>query len=230
MEGILSEHEAIKREVSILRELMEEEKHELDSVRGRRCSGMLCAEDHDDSEYGGNDDDARSIATVTPHELERVEEEDEEQLAAEEEEEEERQRRRDELGQPRTPEPTGMGMDDKDIHSRSKMYLDVLNMHSRSPPPPLREPFALQPSTSSVSEERLDALASQLESALELSRTFQAQQAAVQSTTSMLESKVSLESLVQASQTDIQSHATEASQERASLTSLIAEWKKGVEG
>ena len=227
---MLSEHEVIKREVSTLRELMEEEKRELDSVRGRRRSGTLRAEDHDDSEYGGDDDDARSIATVTPHELERVEEEDEEQLAAEEEEEEERQRRRDELGRPRTPEPTGMGMDDKDIHSRSKMYLDVLNMHSRSPPPPLREPFALQPSTSSVSEERLDALASQLESALELSRTFQAQQAAVQSTTSMLESKVSLESLVQASQTDIQSHATEASQERASLTSLIAEWKKGVEG
>lgn len=171
MEGMLSEHKAIKREVSTLRELIKE-KCELDSVRGRQCSGTLRAKDHDDSEYGGDDDDAQSIATVMPHELECVEEEDEEQLAAEEEEEERRRRRRrrrrDELGRPITPEPTGMGMD---IHGRSKMHLDVLNMHSRSPPPPLREPFALQPSTSSVFEERIDALTSHLESALELSRS-----------------------------------------------------------
>ena len=72
---MLSEHEAIKREVSTLREPTEEEKRELDSVRGRRRSGTLHAEDHDDSEYGGDDDDARSIATAMPHELERVEEE-----------------------------------------------------------------------------------------------------------------------------------------------------------
>ncbi|ETW81228.1 hypothetical protein HETIRDRAFT_232716, partial [Heterobasidion irregulare TC 32-1] len=66
MEGMLSEHKAIKREVSTLRELIKE-KCELDSVRGRQCSGTLRAKDHDDSEYGGDDDDAQSIATVMPH-------------------------------------------------------------------------------------------------------------------------------------------------------------------
>jgi hypothetical protein len=65
-----------------------------------------------------------SIATVTGHELERVEEEDEEQLAVEEEE---RGHRRDELTRPRTPEPTGLGMDDEDDKARSR---------SRSPSPP----------------------------------------------------------------------------------------------
>ncbi|ETW76971.1 hypothetical protein HETIRDRAFT_422315 [Heterobasidion irregulare TC 32-1] len=227
MEGMLFEHEAINREVSTLHELMEEEKRELDSVRGRRRSGTLRAEDHDDSKYGGDDDDAQSITT-------RVEDEDEEQLAAEEEEE--RRQRRDELGRPRTPEPTGMGMDNEDIHGGSKMHLDVLNMHSRSPSPPLREPFALQPSTSSVSEERLNALASQLEqleSALKLSRTLQAQQAAAQSIISMLESKISsLEPLVQASQTNIQSHTTEWSgvreewaEERVRISRAREDWE-----
>ncbi|ETW84958.1 hypothetical protein HETIRDRAFT_314486 [Heterobasidion irregulare TC 32-1] len=66
MEGMLSEHEAVNREVSTLHELMEEEKSEIDSVRGRRRSGTLHAEDHDDGKYGGDDDDAQSITTVTP--------------------------------------------------------------------------------------------------------------------------------------------------------------------
>ncbi|THH16715.1 hypothetical protein EW146_g3966 [Bondarzewia mesenterica] len=226
LEGMLAEHEAIKREVSALRELMEEEKRELDLVRGRRRSGTLRADDHEDIDFGADDDDARSIATVTPHELERVEEEDELQMAAEEEEEEYR-RRREELGRPRTPEPTGMGMDDEDLHNQSKIHLQV---RSRSPSP-LRMDQHQPVSSSAVSEERLNALSTQLESALELSRTLQAQHAAAQNTISMLESKVSsLESLVETSQTQIQSHAAEAVQDRASITTLITEWKKGVEG
>jgi len=57
------------------------------------------------------DDGSRSIRTILPHELEKVEEEDEEQIAKqEEEEEEERRTRRVELGRRRTPKPMGFGM------------------------------------------------------------------------------------------------------------------------
>ena len=49
-------------------------------------------------------DDAHSLASVTSHELERVEKEDGGQLSSEEEEQ---RQRRDEPTHPRTPEPTG---------------------------------------------------------------------------------------------------------------------------
>jgi hypothetical protein len=69
--------------------------------------------------------DARSVATIVPHELERVAEEDKEQIgeagAALNELfevpwlkvpvlEEDRRTRKVELGRPRTPEPMGLGM------------------------------------------------------------------------------------------------------------------------
>ena len=66
-----------------------------------------------------DDDDATSIRTIVPHELERVEEEDEDQIARQEqqwdqqeedEDQEERRRRGVELGRPRMPEPMGLGM------------------------------------------------------------------------------------------------------------------------
>ncbi|KAH9965219.1 hypothetical protein BC827DRAFT_1183018 [Russula dissimulans] len=220
LDSILVEHEVIKREVSSLRELLEEEKHELELIRGRRRAGphrQLLPEDEDTALLSDEDDDSQSIATVTAHELERVEEEDEEQLAAEEEQ----GHRRDELTRPRTPEPTGLGMDDEDDKARSR---------SRSPSPPLPTAQAAPPSSEDINL-RLLALSSQLESALELSRSLQAQHATAQNTISCLEAKVnSLESLVQTSQVQAQSQVAEATQERASLTTLVNEWKKGVEG
>jgi len=221
LDSILAEHEAIKREVSSLRELLEEEKREVELIRGGRRWGaphqQLHPEDEDTALHSDDDDDSHSIATVTAHELERVEEEDEEQLAAEEE----RERRRDELTRPRTPEPTGLGMDDEDDKARSR---------SRSPSPPPPTAQAAPPSSEDINL-RLVALSSQLESALELSRSLQAQHATAQNTISYLEAKVnSLESLVQTSQAQAQSQVAEATQERASLTALVNEWKKGVEG
>ncbi|KAI0051381.1 hypothetical protein FA95DRAFT_1676087 [Auriscalpium vulgare] len=221
LEGLLAEHDAIKREVSSLRELMEEEKRELAEVR----AGRHLAEHHggaaEEDDFAADDDDTRSIATVTPHELERVEEEEEEQLAAEEEEEE-RRRRRNEL-RPRTPEPSHY--DDEESKSH-------LSARSRSSSPPPREISA--PPTFTIPEElsaRLTAISNQLESTLELYRGLQSQHAVAQSTISLLESKVvALESQVQATQSQAQSQAAEATQERASLTALVAEWKKGVEG
>ena len=222
LDSLLAEHEIIKREVSSLRELLEEEKREAEHIRGGRRQAQPRRQYHPEEEDGdvqSDDDDARSIATVTGHELERVEEEDEEQLAVEEEE---REHRRDELTRPRTPEPTGLGMDDEDYKTRSR---------SRSPSPP--PPAASQgvPSSSEDVNLRLAALSSQLESALELSRSLQAQHASALTTISFLETKVnSLESLVHTSQAQTQSQVAEAMQERASLTTLVNEWKKGVEG
>ncbi|KAH9050284.1 hypothetical protein EDB84DRAFT_596234 [Lactarius hengduanensis] len=202
LDSLLAEHEVIKREVTSLRELMEDEKQD------------------EDGDLPLDDDDARSIATVTSHELERVEEEDEEQLTSEEEEQ---RHGRDELTRPRTPEPTGLGMDDEDDKARSR---------SRSPSPPLQttSQSVPQPPTEDINH-RLDALSNQLESALELSRTLQAQHTAAQNTISFLETKVNtLESLVHASQAQAQTHVAEATQEHASLSAFVNEWKKGVEG
>jgi len=113
-------------------------------------------------------------------------------------------------------------MDDEDDKARSR---------SRSPSPPPPAPQAPPPPSSEDINLRLLALSSQLESALELSRSLQAQHATAQNTISYLEAKVnSLESLVQTSQAQAQSQVAEATQERASLTTLVNEWKKGVEG
>ena len=223
LDNVLAEHEIIKREVSSLRELLDEEKREPEQIRGGRPRAEPRRQHQPDNEDGNlqpdDDDDAHSIATVTAHGLERVEEEDEEQLAVEEDEQ---NRRRDELTRPRTPEPTGLGMDDEDDKTRSRS-------RSPSPPPPTASQNT-QPSSEDINL-RLAVLSNQLESALELSRSLQAQHATSQNTISFLEAKVNaLESLVHASQTQAQSHVAEATQERASITTLVNEWKKGVEG
>ncbi|KAI0646179.1 hypothetical protein C8Q79DRAFT_926207 [Trametes meyenii] len=258
LEGVLAEHEAIKREVNSLRDAMEERKRDMELLRFSTQGAGRRSQHHDEHDASDDDDDdARSISTVVPHELEPVDEVDEEQVAAEEEEE--RRRRRDELGRPRTPEPTGMGIsedEDDQEHDQQryrKQTITDLRARSHSPQPPA--PAAIPDELT----ERLNALAKQLEMALELSRSLEAQHASAQSTISVLEAKVaSLENLVEATQTQVQSQSeaterlvreTEAArataqepsvpaaaveearvQERESLTAMFSEWKKNVEG
>ncbi|KAH9072878.1 hypothetical protein EDB83DRAFT_2568673 [Lactarius deliciosus] len=202
LDSLLAEHEVIKREVTSLRELMEDEKRELEQIRG----GRRLVEPHrqhtedEDGDLPSDDDDARSIATVTSHELERVEEEDEEQLTSEEEE---HRQRRDELTRPRTPEPTGLGMDDEDDKARSRSRIPISAMPC---------PTSLNPPSSFLAHSKL-------------------QHTAAQNTISFLETKVNtLESLVHASQAQAQTHVAEVTQEHASLSAFVNEWKKGVEG
>ena len=80
--GRFAEQDAIKREVGLLRQLVEKTAAREDG--------------------GGSDDDARSIGTIVPHELERVEEHHEDQMKEElqqrDDNEEERRTRRVELG------------------------------------------------------------------------------------------------------------------------------------
>ncbi|KAJ7074466.1 hypothetical protein C8F01DRAFT_1100571 [Mycena amicta] len=168
LEGVFADQEALKEEVRTLRELV----------------GGLQQDSAEDTELFDDDDDARSVATVIPHTLERVEEEDEDDLEEYEkkdlEQDEDRVQRHAELGRPRTPEPTNMGMPRRSTSQRSPL------MSSEPPSPSIDELTA-----------RLTQLSSQLESALAMSSTLQAQQAAAQSTIVSLEDKVKrLEGLV----------------------------------
>lgn len=169
LETVFAEHNAIKHKVGVLHQLVEKNT----------------ARDLEDEEFGAaggsglsDDDDARSIRTIGFHELERVEEEDEDQITKQEqqlqdEDEGGRRRRRVELGRPRTPEPMSLGitysLDEEDMAPSSSPRQSVID-----------EPF-----------QRLATLSTQLESAIELSSSLQAQHATAQSTISVLESKVS---------------------------------------
>ncbi|OSX56096.1 hypothetical protein POSPLADRAFT_1062972 [Postia placenta MAD-698-R-SB12] len=113
----------------------------------------------------------------------------------------------------RSPEPTGMGMSDDDYdhdHDRSRYEPQ---QRTRSPsPPPAATPAPIPAGVPNNISERLMTLSKQLESALELSRSLEAQHSVAQSTISLLESKVaSLESLVHdtRSQVQVQTEATE---------------------
>ncbi|KAF8903870.1 hypothetical protein CPB84DRAFT_1845549 [Gymnopilus junonius] len=92
LEGVLAEQEAMKREVTNLREMMEERRRETETIKKQETEHPHAhgrESDHEDEMDDDDDDDARSIAsTVLGHELERVDEEDEEQLAEEERREE----------------------------------------------------------------------------------------------------------------------------------------------
>lgn len=198
---------------------------------------------------GQDDEDASSIRTITPHELERVEEEDESEEQDESEEDRERAQRREELGRPRTPEPSGMGMDeDEVVHARaSDAEPSTSRPRPRSPSP--------QPSHPALDElsARLVALSGRIDSAVEVNHSLAAQHAAAQGTITVLQDKITaLEALVADRQLETQiAAAVEAQIAKAvesaveaqlraqkqqqpdpaeGLTALMAEWKKGVEG
>lgn len=265
LETALKEQETIRHEVRLLRDMM-------DAVRrgdiGRpqeneRRQGSRFDEDrryqdsYEPEEEDLTDDDAMSVSTEMPHELERVDEEEEDRTSADQDtqevdehvsnaedsreaqqtldedelaEDEERSRRRQELGRPHTPEPTGLGMrslNDDVFESRSRSK----TLSASRSPSSQAAPLAVVDDLTT----RLTTLSSQLESALELSTTLQAQHTAAQSTISSLESKVeSLETLVKATLSSQQAPpapaARSAVDERETLTSMINEWKKTVEG
>ena len=163
LDSLIAEHDSFKHDVDLIKVFMDERKREAQT-----------REQHHNEEFSNDDDDARSIASVVPHELERVDEEDEEAAAAEHED---HRRSSREVGRPRTPKPSLAEFDDN--HHRSKP-------RSQIPDDIIR---------------RLETLSSQLESALELSWSLQAQQASAQITIQPLEHKTTeLQQLVQATQ------------------------------
>ncbi|KAJ7034774.1 hypothetical protein C8F04DRAFT_1101088 [Mycena alexandri] len=214
LEGVFAEQEAIKQEVRTLRDLVGALRQGSTSSHQREPKGGFDDLEDEESEPD-DDDDARSVSTVVPHSLERVDEEDEEEEPASEdddkknestfrssspeqedvfqEHEEDRAQRRAELGRPRTPEPTNMGMARNLARSSTLRSPLVPSSSSESPSSP--------PNSASINEltSRLTLISTQLESALAMSETLQAQHAAAQSTIGALEDKVKrLEGLVSA--------------------------------
>ncbi|KAG6831359.1 hypothetical protein H0H87_005370 [Tephrocybe sp. NHM501043] len=262
LEGVLAEQESIKLEVRALRELVEtsRQQHEPRGGFDEEEDGELM---HDD------DDDARSIATVIPHELDRVEEEDEEQLAAAnaseessepsatsseadaedreaaheaqaQQEEEERRRHSSELGRPRTPEPTLLGL-------RTNTTNDPFSSHPpvslrSSPPSPLSHTSTAASTSTTTDPDTISHVLEQLGLLLTLTSSLEAQHAAAQSTISALESKVAqLEATVKATQEAAAAAAARAPSpappasaslpdERETLTTLITDFQKRMEG
>ncbi|KAH8116852.1 hypothetical protein DFH11DRAFT_1505549 [Phellopilus nigrolimitatus] len=211
LETLLSDQENIKRDVSALRELIEEQRER------QRLSVQQLREEEDDDD---DDDDRRSVNTIVPHELESVPEEDESEL---DESDEERSARRDELGRPRTPEPSSLGMHEDDYERERE--------RGRMVP-------AQPPGIPDEMTRRLAFLSDQLESALELSRSLQAQHSAAQQTIDSLENKVNaLEDLVRTTQStqmaDDAKHAEKVEErekaQQESMVSMFAEFRKTIE-
>ncbi|KAK7018571.1 glycosyltransferase family 69 protein [Favolaschia claudopus] len=242
LEGVFAEQEAIKQEVRTLRELVGVLRQGSTDRDQAEPKGGFDVED-EEVDLDDDDSDAQSIATVIPHALERVDEEDEEEAegAVDEmdefkqdrpsspehqdlfqDQEEDREQRQAELGRPRTPEPTNMGM------SRNLARSTTL----RSPLRDSSSEGAAAASGSTIDEltSRLATLSTQLESALTMSSTLQAQHAAAQSTIVALEDKVKrLEGLVSAvvnspsTSKDVDSSKKDVAGEASSSSSTTAE-------
>ena len=228
-------------------------------VESEEPSGGFDMEEDDEDRDDDSDDDTHSISTVMPHELERVEEEDEDQLAEEERreredhplegekqeeedllesEEEERERRREDLvlGRPRTPEPSRMGLD----------YSSLLNSVPRRAITP---PLSQQISSSEDVYDQVQKLSKQVTTVMALTTTLEAQHSAAQTTIQGLENKVeALEGMLKIAEEalkaktaqedeakEIAHHEVQAKEEEEkndteTLTQMLAEWKKSVEG
>jgi len=295
LEDALAEHKNIKEEVRALREMMKQRELDLHdhSARHELRGGFDDEEEENVSgEHEDDMDDTSSIATMVPHELERVEEEDEEQLAADAqgitptpgevesrhneemqqeqqrrgeaeearieqiEDEEARRRRNDELGRPRTPEPTNLGMRDGDrdpfaslhrpsILERSSML--ITSPRHTSPSSPLSKVAATGSAAGDTSEEVFEQVLNQVSALMALTSSLEAQHIAAQSTIAALENKVqALEATVKATETtqlskEVQTSPASSSQpslsaiaddaqERETLTTMVMEWKKSIEG
>jgi hypothetical protein len=202
LKGALAEHEAMKREIGALREMMEECKRELEVELGRDAS----RHHEDEQENDDIDDDARSIHTIIPHELERVIEEDEDQIRAEEDQ----RWRREELGRPRTPERPGWDSPKMITtcahhrdHGHGHDHEHVHRSEQRSPSLPSHQ---LQ--ESAIIDElsrRLAVLTDRIESVLESDSHLQAEHAVARSAISDLVGKVSaFEALARATRGQVQ--------------------------
>ncbi|KAF9524321.1 hypothetical protein CPB83DRAFT_861384 [Crepidotus variabilis] len=263
-ERIRREVDEVKRGRSLDRDEDGHSRRE-EGVETREIFGMVDEDDlHDVMD---DDDDARSISTVMAHELERVDEEDEEQLAREEEQDHEQvdevesvrpledvtaetraadeaeERRQEDLnvGRPRTPEPSRLGL----LHSSRRSITSPLSHSSTTE---LRTNSSN--TTSDEIHEQVAKLSKQLNSVIQLTSTLEAQHSAAQNTIKGLEGKVdALEDMLRGAQEALAAkdtvkpthadavastgdHTKPEIEEKqyTSLVSMMSEWKKSVEG
>jgi hypothetical protein len=183
---IAGEHDGMKREIGMLRELIDQRQRELELKRQLQMQKAI----EDD------DDDAKSVATVIAGE-QFHEDEDEEN-------DDERRQRREELGRPRTPEPS---LGDGDSDGEGDISIRTINIRNRggtirgsswngdttgSAGTSQLKPELAPASRESVDKltERLERLAVQFVSAIELSKSLQTQQQAAQEQIALLQAKV----------------------------------------
>ena len=184
LETMVGEHDGMKREIGMLRELIDQRQRELELKRQLQMQKAI----EDD------DDDAKSVATVIAGD-QFHEDEDEEN-------DDERRQRREELGRPRTPEPS-LG-DDSD--GEGDIGVRTINIRNRggtirgswngdatgSAGGSQHNPELAPASRDSVDKltERLEQLAIQFVSAVELSKSLQTQQQVAQEQIAFLQAKV----------------------------------------
>lgn len=227
LESIVGEHDGIKREIGMLREMIDQRKHEMEHEAASQMRKHAAEDD---------DDDARSVGTVVQHHQFGDEELDEEN-------DEERRQRREELGRPRTPEPS-MGLDNDsdgegDIGVRGIAMRGHRGTIRRGWDASMSDPNQAESEHQHASREtverltdRLEQLAAQFESTLELSRELQAKQHAAQEQIASLQAKVEeLESLKEVVQQQPSPAPVEPSPEiPPSVIANIMELNKNLEG
>lgn len=185
LETVVGEHDGMKREIGMLRDLIDQRQRELELKRQLQLQKAI----EDD------DDDAKSVATVIAggqfHEDE------------DEENDDERRQRREELGRPRTPEPS---LGDGDSDGEGDIGVRTINIRNRggtirgswngdasgSAGGSQHKPELALASRESVDKltERLEQLAIQFVSAIELSKSLQTQQQVAQEQIAFLQAKV----------------------------------------
>lgn len=256
----MMEERRLEREGADTAHLVHQHTHAVELEEPRGGFDMEEDDEDRETSDDDSDDDTHSVSTVVPHELERVEEEDEDQLAEEERrgredhllegekqeeedllesEEEERERRREDLGlgRPRTPEPSRLGLDYPSLLS------NVPRRASITPPLPQ------QLSSSEDVYDQVQKLSKQVTTVMALTTTLEAQHSAAQTTIQALESKVeALEGMLKIAEEalraktvqeeeakeiahhEVQVKEEEEKTEKETLTQMLAEWKKSVEG
>ena len=183
LETIAGEHDGMKREIGMLRELMDQRQRELELKRQLQMQKPI-----DD-----DDDDAKSVATVIAGEQFHDDED--------EENDDERRQRREELGRPRTPEPS---LGDGDSDGEGDIGVRTINIRNRGGSSSWNGDGAgpagasqHQPELAPASRESVDKLAERFEQlmvqcfgAIELSKSLQTQQQAAQEQIAFLQAKV----------------------------------------
>ena len=268
LESVIAEHEHVKHELTLMRELMDQRKVEMETLIGH--SQVHINGDHDKDIHDTDNDDTRSMLTAVPEDAgsgrihgdysrgDRGGYDDEEDRA-----------RSEALGRPRTPEPHGMGMgedDDEEADANHRLPRQFNSSTLMSPASKFNDQrfaLSLQPgsnlaidvphltaeelhSQNAFLSTRLETLAQQLDTALNLSRTLHNQAEAAQHNIELLEGKVkSLEAFVEntKSQQARQLKETEAainnaeaengaalSQQQLVLTEVWESWRQRIEG
>lgn len=186
LETIAGEHDGMKREIGMLRDLIDQRQRELELKRQLQMQKAI--EDEDD--------DAKSVATVIAGE--QFHEDDDE------ENDDERRQRREELGRPRTPEPS---LGDGDSDGEGDIGVRTINIRNlggtirggswngdaTGPGGASQHKPELVPASREsvdVLTERFEQLAVQFVSAIELSKSLQTQQLAAQEQIASLQAKV----------------------------------------